>query len=92
MSKSINIILQKQHPEDTKGIVYIRTIENSVIRKRSLGIKLSVSDWEKYFNSETKRFRKIKGFSNSETFNDTIEKALDFFFLELAENLVILIH
>jgi hypothetical protein len=77
MAKSINIILQKQFSEDRTGIVYIRTIENNVIRKKSLGIKLLVSEWERYFNTETKRFRNVKEFNNSSTFNDIIEKALE---------------
>jgi integrase len=77
MAKSINIILQKQFSEDRTGIVYIRTIENNVIRKKSLGMKLLVSEWERYFNTETKRFRNVKEFSNSSTFNDIIEKALE---------------
>ncbi len=77
MAKSINVILQKQFSEDRTGIVYIRTIENNVIRKKSLGIKLLVSEWERYFNTETKRFRNVKEFVNSEALNNIIEKALE---------------
>lgn len=75
MYKSINIIFQKQKKEDKVGILYIRTIEGRNVKKSSLKIKLSESDFDKYFNKEKRRFK--KSFSESESYNNIIEKRLE---------------
>ena len=77
MGKSINIVHIKQHSEHNYGYVFVRTIENGETKKKSLKIRMLVSDWERYFNPETKRFRKVKEFKQSEIYNERIEKALE---------------
>lgn len=77
MSKSINVVFIKQRKQDTEGTVTIRTIENRIVEKRSLKIKISESQWNKYFNPETQRFRKSKVFTKSEEFNNKIEENLN---------------
>lgn len=75
MSKSINVILQKQKPSDKHGIVYIRTIDKGKIEKKSLRIKILENDWKKYFIPKTKQFK--NQFTKSEEYNNVIEKGLE---------------
>lgn len=79
MSKSIKVVFIKQGKKEKEGSVYVRTIENSIVRKKSLKIKLSESHWNKYFNEDTQRFRHNQTFPNSEKYNTII----DGFFQEL---------
>jgi hypothetical protein len=73
MSKSIKVVFIKQGKKEKEGSVYVRTIENSIVRKKSLKIKLSESHWNKYFNEDTQRFRHNQTFPNSEKYNTIID-------------------
>jgi integrase len=73
MNKSIKVVFIKQKPDDDYGYVFLRTIEGKITEKKSLKIKLSEVEWNKYFNSKTQRFREDKRYPNSEIFNTKIE-------------------
>ena len=77
MTKSIRIKFLKQGANETSGFVTIRVYKNGQDKKKSLGIKLTVNEWKKYFNEETKRFRNVKEFGKAEVFNNIIEKSLE---------------
>lgn len=79
MSKSDNIVFIKQKPKDKSGTVYVRTIENRIIKKKSLGIKITESNWNNYFNPNIKRFRENQRFPLSETYNQKIDKFFEEF-------------
>lgn len=53
MAKSINVVFIKQGKDQKDGSVYVRTIENSIVRKKSLKIKLTQTQWDNYFNDDT---------------------------------------
>lgn len=76
MGKSVNIVLIKQKPLDKEGTLYIRTIEDRTPKKKSLGIKVKETDWEKYFNTKTQRFKADKRFILSEQLNTLISSKL----------------
>jgi len=76
MNKSINIVFLKPNKKADFGYLYIRTIENRIVRKKSLKIKLSLLDYDKYFNSQKQQFRKNKNFKYAEYFNEIIIKNL----------------
>jgi integrase len=72
MAKSINVVFIKQGKDQKDGSVYVRTIENSIVRKKSLKIKLTQTQWDNYFNEDTQRFRSNKSFPKSEEYNNII--------------------
>jgi len=74
MSISINIVFVKQSSEDEYGYVFVRTIENRIIKKKSLKIRVTEKHWNKYFNHSNQRF-KTKS-ENSELYNFKIEEKL----------------
>src|ERR1017187_8641331 len=74
MSRSINVVFIKQNKNETYGSLYVRTIENSVVARKSHKIKLSENHFERYFNTETKRFRNNKQFPEGLKYNDTIDE------------------
>lgn len=76
MSQSINIVFIKQGKKETNGTITIRTIENRQIKKKSLSIKISQFEFDKYFNVEKQRFRQNKLFPLSEKYNIIIEENL----------------
>lgn len=76
MSQSIKVVFIKQGRKEKEGTVTIRTIENRIIQKKSLKIKIQQSDWKKYFNTDTQRFRSNKLFPSSEHYNNIIEEQL----------------
>lgn len=76
MSISINIIHQDNGGlKEGWGTVYLRTIENRIIRKKSLKIFMFKKDFNKQFNEETKRFKKT--FPLSSQYNKIIEDNLN---------------
>jgi hypothetical protein len=60
MSKSTKVVFIKQNARTTEGFIYIRTIEGKTIHKKSTEFKIQEKDWNKYFNSNTERFKKTK--------------------------------
>jgi hypothetical protein len=76
MAKSVTLFLKKQHPTDKFGMMYIRTIEDRISKKKSLRIKLKESDYNKYFNPELQRFKNDQRFKESKEFNLVIENKL----------------
>lgn len=77
MGKSLNIVFIKQHKGDEVGTITVRTIENNITKKKSLGINIKEFEWENYFNPNTQRFRENKKFPQYEILNNTIEKFLE---------------
>jgi len=76
MTKSINVVFIRQNRRVNEGTVYIRTIENRVIKKKSLQIRIQKNHWESYFNPVTQRFRNDERFPNHSFFNYKIENSL----------------
>lgn len=76
MTKSINVVFIRQNGGEDVGTVYIRTIDNRVIKKKSLQIRLQKNHWERYFNPETQRFRNDARFPQYSLFNNKIESSL----------------
>ena len=73
---SVKLVLIKNNSKDDFGIVQVRIIENSEVRRRSLKIKITESDWEKYYDKEKKRFKKVKAFPQAERYNEIITEYL----------------
>jgi site-specific recombinase XerD len=71
MGKSVDVVLKKTSPN--QGIIYIRTIVDGVQRRKSINEKISVRDWEIYFNKKTKRFRIDRRFERYEIINEKID-------------------
>ena len=82
MGKSISIIFLKQESTDSEGILYIRTIEGRVPKRKSLGIKIKETDFKKFFNKKTLRFKSDKRFARGEDINFFIRDKLK----ELSKN------
>ena len=76
MSKSINVVFIRQGKEENEGFIYVRTIENLIVRKKSLNLKLTKTQWESYFNPETQRFRNNQAFPKHEEYNNVIQDFL----------------
>ena len=62
MSKSINVVFIRQGREENEGFIYVRTIENLVVRKKSLNLKLTKAQLENYFDPETQRLEITRHF------------------------------
>lgn len=77
MNKSINVVFIKTNKINEHGYVFIRTIEGKTTKKKSLKIKLSEVEWDKYFNHKTQRFREDKRYSYSEVYNAKIDDVLN---------------
>jgi integrase len=73
---SVKLVLIKNNSKDNFGIVQVRIIENSEVRRRSLKIKVTEAEWEKYFDQEKQRFKKLKGFPEADIYNQTITEYL----------------
>lgn len=76
LAKSINIIFLKQDPSDKEGTLYIRTTENRISKRKSLGVKIKESEWIKYFNTKLQRFKSDKRFGAANQINDLISTKL----------------
>lgn len=57
MAKSIRVVFLKQNSSDKVGTLYIRTIEDRITRKKSLGIHLKESEFNKFFDHKKQLFR-----------------------------------
>ena len=79
MGKSITITFIKQNSVDKEGTLYLRTIEDRKASKRSLGIKITETNWKKFFNSNNQRFRNDERFQQAGELNDKLEVALNQF-------------
>jgi integrase len=82
MSKTVAITFVKQDTTDKEGVLYIRTTEGRVSRRKSLGVKVKESEWNNYFHTKTQRFRLDKRFERADAINDIISTKLK----ELARN------
>ncbi len=76
MAKSVSITFLKQDSSDKEGTLYIRTTEDRLSKRKSLGIKIRESEWEKYFNQKTQLFKSDKRFALAESINNTIKSKL----------------
>jgi integrase len=76
MAKSITITFIKQSPREQYGTVYLRTIENRIIKKKSIGVKITQKQWNDYFNPNTNKFRVDKNFPKHEILNLKIDEIL----------------
>jgi integrase len=76
MTKSINVVFIRQNGNETQGTIYIRTIDNRVIKKKSLKIRVSSIHFQRFFNPQTQRFRNDERFPNYSLYNDRIETSL----------------
>jgi integrase len=76
MSQSIKIVFIKQGKNEQEGTLAIRTIINRKPKRKTLSIKLTQSQCDKYFNPEKQRFRSNKLFPLAEEYNNIIEKRL----------------
>jgi integrase len=79
MGKSVTITFIKQSSGHKDGTLYLRTIEDRKASKRSLGIKITESNWKKFFNAKIQRFRNDERFQLADELNDKIELALSQF-------------
>jgi len=77
MGKSVKVVFIKQNPNNSFGNLYIRTIENRIIRKKSLRVTIAENLFEKYFDSQKQRFREDKRFPDYVTLNQIIESGLE---------------
>ena len=66
MTKSINVVFLKQDSSDKVGTLYIRTIEDRIIRKKSLGIQLKESEFKKFFDPKKQLFKSDSRFDFEE--------------------------
>jgi integrase len=76
MGKSVKVVFIKQSPNNDFGNLYIRTIEDRVIRKKSLRVTIAENAFEKYFDPQKQRFREDKRFPGYADLNNIIENGL----------------
>jgi integrase len=66
MAKSISVVFLKQVSSDKVGTLYIRTIEDRITRKKSLGIHLKESEFNKFFDPKKQLFKSDSRFDFEE--------------------------
>src|ERR1035437_7639479 len=82
MAKSVTIAFLKQDSTDKEGSLYIRTTEDRLSKRKSLGVKIRESDWKKFFNHKTQLFKSDKRFALAGDINYIIKHKLK----ELSQN------
>lgn len=79
MGKSVTITFIKQASGDKEGTLYLRTIQDRKASKRSLGIKITESNWKRFFNTKLQRFRNDERFQQADELNDKLDIAISRF-------------
>ena len=74
---SAKLELIRNNRKDNFGFIQLRTIENSVIKRKSLKIRVNKSDWDKYFDKTKQRFKEVKSFPDAKEFNTKINEYLN---------------